>query len=376
MSTYILQKEDVAPLLEGLAVLGTGGGGSPSWGKAILEKEMAAGREIKIVDPADLPDDALIVCGGMMGSVKTLEEMSIDGLLEKWENRFELMEACRVMESFLGKKIDFLIPFEVGGLNTPIIMAAAARLGLVTVDGDALGRSAPETQMTSFLGHGVSLTPMPLVDATGNAIVVVEQCSSVFADQIGRWMITRGGGMGANNHYPMSGAELKKAAVPNSVSLALATGQGILKARESGACPVSAAAAVLKAFPLFAGTVSSLEGEDVGGFYITNVTLAGEAEDAGREAKMVIKNETMALWIDGAVKAVFPDLVCMLDPESGEGIMSVDLAKGKRLTLIGMPCHPILRKGLQNPAAAEAFGGARYGHPELQYIPIEVLNAR
>ncbi|HSW57951.1 MAG TPA: DUF917 domain-containing protein, partial [Dehalococcoidales bacterium] len=267
---YILQKEDVAPLLEGLAVLGTGGGGSTLWGKAILEKELAEGRKIKIVDPLDVPDRALVVCGGLMGSVKTLEEMSIEGLLKKWDVRFELIEAARITEAYLGKKIDYLIPFEVGGLNTPVIMAMAARMGLATVDGDALGRSAPETQMTSFLAHGISLTPMPLVDAAGNAIIVVEQKNSLFADEVGRWMVTRGGGLGANNHYPMNGAELKKAAVPNSISLALSVGRGILKARESGADPVAAVVYELKAFPLFTGEISSVEGEDKGGFYITN----------------------------------------------------------------------------------------------------------
>lgn len=375
MSTYTLLKEDVAPLLEGLAILGTGGGGSPLWGKAILEKELAEGREIKIVEPQDIPDDALVVSGGLMGSVKTLEEMSIEGLLKKWDERFELIEAARVMEAYLGKKIDYMIPFEVGGLNTPVIMAMAARMGLKTVDGDALGRSAPETQMTSFLAHGVSLTPMPLVDATGNAIVVAEQSSSVFADEIGRWMITRGGGMGANNHYPMSGAVLKKVAIPNSISLALLIGRRILNAREKGTDPVAAVVNTLKALLLFQGEITSIEGEDNGGFYITNVVLTGQKDYAGREARMVIKNETMALWLDGLLRVVFPDLVCMLDPHSGEGIMSVDLVKGKHLCLIGMPCHPRLREGLKNPAAAEAFGGGRYGHPEIKYIPIEDLNA-
>jgi len=371
---YILQKEDVTPLLEGLAVLGTGGGGNPLWGKAILEKELAEGRVIKIIDPQDVPDDALVVCGGLMGSVKTLEEMSIEGLLKKWDQRFELIEAAQVTEAYLGRKIDFVIPFEAGGLNTPVILAMAARMGRATVDGDGLGRSAPETQMTSFMAHGVSLTPMPLVDSIGNAIVVTAQGSSVFADEIGRWMITRGGGLGANNHYPMSGAVLKKAAVPNSITLALTVGRELIKARENGSDPVAAVTGLLNAFPLFCGEITTMVGEDKGGFYITNVELTGREKYTGSKARMVIKNETMALWIDGAVKAIFPDLVCMLDPQSGEGIMSVDLQPGKEIFLIGMPCHPCLREGLSNPAAAEAFGGQRYGHPELKYLPIEELN--
>jgi len=64
------------------------------------------------------------------------------------------------MEGLLGRRIDYVVPFKVGGLNTPVMLTLAARMGLAVLDGDALGCSAPETQMTSFIGHGIELTPM------------------------------------------------------------------------------------------------------------------------------------------------------------------------------------------------------------------------
>lgn len=371
MATYRLRPEDIDPLLEGLAILGTGGGGEPAWGRAILEREFAEGREIRIVDPDDVADDALVVSGGIMGSVKTFEAISIADLVERWESRFELLEATRAMERYLGRQVDYVIPFEVGGLNTPVVLSLAARLGVSTVNGDALGRSAPETQMTSFIGHGVSLTPMPLVDAHGNTIVVSEQADPVFADEIGRWMVTRGGGMGANNHYPMSGAQLKQSAIPCTITQALEMGQALAAARAAGSDPVAAVSAVLHGVPLFHGRVAAVEGEDRGGFYLTNVTLKGEGRSADHEARMVIKNETMALWLDGGLSAVFPDLVCMLDPVTGRGIMSVEIAVGTAMTLVGAPCHDRLRHTLRTEVGKRAFGGARYGHPELLYQPIE-----
>lgn len=373
MAKRPLLKGDVEALIEGLAVLGTGGGGSPLWGKAILEKDLAAGREIVIVDPEDVADDALIVSGGIMGSVKTLEKMNIADLLERWESRFELEHATRVMEKHLGRKIDYVVPFEVGGLNTPVILSLAARIGIPSINGDALGRSAPETQMTSFIGHGISLTPMPLVDAVGNTIIVAEQANSTFADEIGRWMITRGGGMGANNHYAMNGSQLKASVIPHTITKALQIGQGILAARREGQDPVQDVVQALNGWELFRGEVTAIQGEDKAGFYITNVTMNGQGSFAGKVARLVIKNETMALWIDQGLKAVFPDLVCMLDPKSGSGIMSVDIVAGKKMALIGVPCHPRLREGLKTPAGAHAFSGVRYGHPEIAYVPIEEL---
>jgi len=367
---------DVEALIEGLSILGTGGGGSPQWGRAILEKDLSEGREIIIIDPEDIADDVLVVSGGIMGSVKTLEKMNIGQLLEQWESSFELLEATRVMEKHLGRKIDYVVPFEVGGLNTPVILSLAARMGISTINGDALGRSAPETQMTSFIGHGISLTPMPLVDAVGNTIIVAEQFNSTFADEIGRWMITRGGGMGANNHYPMSGSQVKAAVIPHTITKAMEIGQRILSARREGRDPVSAVAKALNGWELVRGKVATIQGEDKAGFYITNVTMVGQDAFAGQEAKLVIKNETMALWIGRVLKAVFPDLVCMLEPQSGSGIMSVDIVSGKEMVLVGTPCHTRLRACLQTEAGAHAFGGARYGHPEIIYVPLEELRRK
>lgn len=374
MATYVLKWDDIEPLLEGLAILGTGGGGSSEWGRAILETDFREGREIRIIDPMQVEDEALVVCGGIMGSVKTLESMSIVETIKMWEEYFPLLVASQVMERFLGKNVDYVVPFEVGGLNTPVILSLAARRGICTVDGDALGRSAPETQMTSFITHGVSLVPMPLVDSLGNAIVVADQSQSVFADEIGRWMITRGGGMGANNHYPMTGAQLKAAVIPNTITLAIQVGRNLLVARQQGGDPVASVVSSLNGFELFRGIVESIEGEDCGGFYITNVGLSGVGCFEGRQAKMVIKNETMVCWVDGQLKAVFPDLVCMLDPNTGKGIMSVDVTPAMELVLVGAPCHRRLREGLATEIGAIAFGGARFGHPEIKYAPLEVLN--
>ena len=174
MSTYAFAPDDVAPLLEGLAILGTGGGGSPSWGQAILEHDFSMGRTPSIISLQDIDDNATVVSGGMMGSVKVLEDMGIDRVMEHWEQRFELLEVTREMQGILGRSIDHVVPFEVGGLNTPVILSLGARLGIPVIDGDALGRSAPETQMTSFIGHGVSLTSMPLIDYEGNVVIVQE----------------------------------------------------------------------------------------------------------------------------------------------------------------------------------------------------------
>ncbi len=374
MPSFALRHDDIDPLLEGLAIFGTGGGGSPAWGKAILENDFARGRFPQVIDLEAIADDSTVVSGGIMGSVKVLEKMGTENVMRHWEQRFELLDVTRVMEGLVGKPIDHVVPFEVGGLNTPIILSLGARMGMPVIDGDALGRSAPETQMTSFMGHGVSLTPMPLVDMKGNVVVVQHAADPTFADQVGRFVITQGGGLGANNHYPMSGRTAKRVVIPNTISASLALGKSVIAARKAGADPVTAVANEVGGTLLFAGEIHSMQEQEALGFYFTSAELEGQGGSSGRRAQLVIKNESMYLAIDGVARAYFPDLVLLLEPGTGRGIMSVELQVGSLVSLVGVACHPRLRQAVLSGQAEAAFSPARYGRPDDRYRPLEELS--
>ncbi len=373
MPVYTFTPADIDPLLEGLAILGTGGGGSPEWGRAIMRNDFAHGRHPQIIPLEEIADDATVVSGGIMGSVKKLEEFGTEAIMAHWEERFELEAVTRVMEGILGRKIDHMVPFEVGGLNTPVVLSLGARLGIPIIDGDALGRSAPETQMTSFIGHGVSLTPMPLIDYNGNVVIVQSAVDPTYPDQLGRWVVTNGGGLGANNHYPMTGRQAKRAVVPGTISQALRLGRSVQAARAQGADPVAAVAAEMQGVRLFTGRIVRLDEEEKLGFYFTTATIQGRGANDGQTARLVIKNETMLLEIDGKVRAIFPDLVLLLDPATGRGLMSVELRPGTEVALVGARCHERLREAVYSDIGSRAFSPARYGRPDLTYRPLEEL---
>jgi DUF917 family protein len=373
MPTFELRHGDIEPLLEGLAIFGTGGGGSPAWGKAILEHDFAVGRKPRLIDLDEIGDDSTVVSGGIMGSVKVLEAMGTENVMRHWEERFELLDVTRVMEGLIGRSIDHVVPFEVGGLNTPVILSLGARMGIPVIDGDALGRSAPETQMTSFIGHGVSLTPMPLVDMHGNVVVVQHAAESTFPDQVGRFVVTRGGGLGANNHYPMRGKTAKRVIIPNTISGSLELGRAVQQARRAGTDPVDVVAGVVGGERVFTGMIRAMQEQEALGFYFTSAEIEGQDKSAGHVAQLVIKNETMYLAIDGEARAYFPDLVLMLDPGTGRGIMSVELEVGSAVSLVCVACHPRLREAVLSGTAEAAFSPARYGRPDDRYHPLEAL---
>ncbi len=368
---YRLTADDVEPLLEGLTIVGTGGGGSPAFGREILRNDLERGRVIEWIDPDAVADEATVVSGGYMGSTSVIDRLGFADLVAGWEERFELLDATRVMEGLLGHPVDHIVPFEVGALNTPVILSAAARLGITTVDGDGLGRSAPETQMSSFIGHGISLTPMPLVDHAGNVLVVQHASDPTYPDQIGRRALSLGGNLGANNHYPMTGRQLKEAVIPRTISGALALGRALAGARAAGTDPVAAVAEHVGGQFVFSGRVAGMAEHEDEGFFATVVDLADDR--AGEGAQLTIQNETMLLSLGGRLAAVFPDLVLILDPESGRGILSTELADGLPLALVATQCHPRLRRAAASEAGRAAFSPATFGRPDVTWQPVEDL---
>lgn len=368
-----ISPKQLVPLLEGVSILGTGGGGSPSWGKKIFEKDYELNREYKIISPDKIENDATVVSGGIMGSVKTLEEMDFSQLLNKWEDDFILENALIEMEKELNDKIDYIVPFEMGALNTIAILSLGARLNIPVIDGDAIGRAAPETQMTSFVGHGIDLTPMPLVDRQGNVVVVREANNIFYPDQVGRYVVTNGGGLGANNHYPMSGKDLKESVISGTISRAIEIGEVVISARENNKNPIDKLIEKVEGQRFFKGEIIDITEAEERGFYVTKVFLEGLDQYKGDKGELVIKNETMALWIDGELQIMFPDLLLMLDPKDARGIMSVELEAGLELELVGLSCDEKLRAALKQPKGEKAFSPKRYGL-DLNYRTMEELN--
>jgi uncharacterized protein len=364
-------RREIDWMLRGLGVLGTGGGGDPrAWGTSLINADVARGRAYQLADPSEVEDDALVVSGGYLGSVA--EDRSLDRVIDAWDESFELEGALREMETLLGRKIGYLVPFEMGGGNTPVILSAGARLGIPVIDGDALGRAAPETHMTSFIGQGISLTPMPLVDANGT-VVVVKSTDTIFCpDEIGRFLVSSRPGLMANAHYPMTGVQLKGSVVPNTISESIAWGRFLDALDGTPEEKLSKLCDRLGAFPLLWGRVKGMKGENRGGFYHARAALEGLGTFTGQTVELTIKNEFMLARRNGEPVTVFPDLVLMIDPENNEGVLTPDIEAGREVILLARPCHDRLRRTVKTEIGALAFASQRYDE-DVTFEPVERL---
>lgn len=363
-------RKDLDMLLAGLGIMGTGGGGDPTgWGRSVFSADEKVGRTYQLADPSEVPDDAFVLSGGYMGSIAN--ESSLDRFVDGWSSDFELERAIRILEKEHGRSVDYLVPFELGGGNTPVVMSCASRLGIPTIDGDGVGRAAPETHMSSFLGHGVSLTPMPLVGSDGTSLIV-RSGDTFLADEVGRSVVSRRCGFMANAHYGMSGADLKRSVIPHSITRALSLGTFVHELDARGEAAMDRIAEYVGGMPLLYGRVTSTTSQEERGFFRTIVEVSGIGRDAGHDVSLVVKNEVMCVKHEGQALVVFPDLVLLIDPETRAGMMSPELKVGREVLLVAVPCHDTLRAALRTPEGSAAFSSRRYGE-DLEYGPVEEL---
>ena len=155
--------QEIEDIALGAALLGAGGGGDPYVGKLVAMGAVKECGPVTLLDPEEVPDDALLVPIAMMGAPTVLGEKGIGG--------GEYQTLYNMVSQFFGKKIYAFMPIEAGGVNSMLPIAACARLGLPLVDCDGMGRAFPELQMVTFTIGGMSATPMALTDEKGNSVI-------------------------------------------------------------------------------------------------------------------------------------------------------------------------------------------------------------
>ncbi len=355
MTTRIITADDLEDIATGGAVLGTGGGGDPYIGKLMAQQAIRKHGPVTLKDIGDMPDDALIVPVCMMGAPTVMTEKLPQG--------DELMNAFTALEKLLGRKIDAVLCGEAGGINstTPFVVAAAS--GLPLIDGDGMGRAYPELQMVTFTMHGVSATPMVLCDDKGNSIVL-NTVSNGWTERLARSATVEMGGSALLAFYAMDGATAKKAVVRGTLSLCQELGRTLRETRAAHGEPVGAIADLLGAQVIFHGRVRDIERRTVGGFARGTALFEGVEEWAGHSFSLQFQNEFLIAHRDGNVLVTTPDLITVLEAESGQPVTADSLRYGLRLKALAFPSNPQWR----TPAGL-ALVGPRYFGYEVDYTP-------
>lgn len=344
---------ELPSLARGCAVLGTGGGGSVDTGLLAAGRAVSEYGAVPLVAVTDLPPEAIVVPLSGIGAPTVSHEM-IAGTDEILRLRDEV-------ERLMQRPIGAVMSSEIGGSNGVYPVAWAARLGVPLLDADGMGRAFPEVQMVSMYVAGLPVNVVVLADIVGN-VTTVRPVDGVWSERIARAVCVAGGAHAVMADYVLTAEQAVGAVIEGSVSHALAVG----RATEGSAAPLDALIEQLGARHVIDGKIIDVERRTQGGFVRGSVVI--EEHGGDRLVRVELQNENLVVFDAGRLIASVPDLIGILDTQTGAAISTEMLRYGQRVSVLAWPCDPIWRtdRGLA------VVGPRAFGY-DVDYVPVEQL---
>ncbi|MDP9841263.1 DUF917 domain-containing protein [Streptosporangium lutulentum] len=318
--------DDLVDIATGAAILGTGGGGDPYIGRLMARAALRETGPVKLTPLAELPDDAVVLPVASMGAPTVM--------VEKLPAADELSNAVEALCGYLGRRPTHLACAEAGGVNSLIPVAAAARTGLPLIDADGMGRAFPELQMFVPGLYGVKASPMAMSDDKGNR-AVIHTVDNHWTERLARAATVEMGGSSTTALYAMTGKQAREFMVPGTLSLCAELGALVERHRATGDT-AEAVAGRLGGRVLFTGKILDVERRTVGGFARGTAKLT----DGSAELRLSFQNEHLLAELDGVPVATTPDLICVLDQQTGFPVTTEATRYGQRVTVLVAPCDP------------------------------------
>lgn len=353
-----LTRQNLLDLVEGAAIFSAGGGGSPKVGYEIVERLHEDNIEVKLVNPMEIPDNALIVnfaCVGATSQVGYDSEAAVRTL--------------QTLEEYVKQKFFAVIPVELGGFNTLAAVDVAARHRIPIVDADGAGRAVPEVHLKVYTIDDIPLTPMAVADLHAkNMVIVKETLDSKAAERIARALAAEWNHSAYTARRILTGRQAKTSPVVYTLSKSIELGK-LLREAEN---PLEALLRETGGFKLFEGMVSKIEKETKIGFTWITLWLQGINAYEGLRFEMKAKNEILVAYKNDKLAAIAPDIITPINPKTAKCITAEKIKKNDRLVILGLPAPQKWRtnKGLELWKDVLQRSGVKE-----KYVPIEQLHA-
>ncbi len=252
-----LTRQDLYDILYGCTILGTGGGGSLEKGLALIEDALAKGKQFRLVDFSEVPDEAWIATPYMCGSVSP----STPELEAQYADLPHLSEpepylAYRALEAYFGREFYGVISTELGGGNTAEALYVAALLDRYIIDADPAGRSVPELQHSTYCIYDLPIYPLACANQFGDVAILPKVVNDLRAEALVRAMaVVSKNRIGVADH-PAQARVLREAVIQGAISYAWQIGKVYREAREHGEPAAARVAKTGGGVMLFQGRVS------------------------------------------------------------------------------------------------------------------------
>lgn len=188
-----------------------------------------------------------------------------------------------------------------------------------------------------------ALTPCALCDGDGNVVLLTKVKNEHQVETLMRTVTTEMGSSAALVTAPLNLADLREYGVLRTQSQAWWIGRAIALCNQKNRIGdvASEICGIQGGKCLFKGKIVDVKREVSKGFTWGEVTIARLQDDEveEEEEKMVIpfQNENLAAYIGGTMKAIVPDLICVLDSQSGCHLGTQMYTYGLRVTGASFP---------------------------------------
>ena len=319
-----------------------------------------AGKTIQVVSLDEIPDDAFVTTVGGMGSPTVG--------IERIGRGDECVRAMRALERHMGRRFTHVIPGEIGGSNSMRPMIVAAQTGIPVIDGDGMGRAFPELQMDTFSIYGVAPTPGALADPRGHEVIFDKIADPITLERYARAVTIQMGGAAGYAFPPMTAEEVRRTAIPGTVTLAIEIGRAVLAARAALRQPGRRRA---RRFPAGSGSFTARSSTSSAGCWAGSRAACsssrGSAPTPAASLRIDFQNENLIARTDeGEILAVVPDLICLVDEDSAEPITTEIVRYGLRVVVLGIPAPEMLK----TPEALAVIGPEAFGYDGVPYVPL------
>ncbi|PWY62224.1 hydantoinase/oxoprolinase [Aspergillus eucalypticola CBS 122712] len=370
---WIISPTDLDFITRGCKILGCGGGGDPYQeylkAKAYLQDHPGT---VRIISPDSLPDESLVGWTGCMGS----PEVS----MERLENSECLQAHEELMRVTGSEPVSAFLALEIGGGNGMVNLGVAAHYGVPCLDADYMGRAYPTMwQVTPNVygtPRGEALVPAAIASGDGTCMTMTRSRTDRLVDKAMRAAVVEMGCRAGSAGPPHRADRVRQQAIRNTVSLAWWIGRAVTLEKniaDKAMRIVEAAGGPESGAILGEGKVVSVSRVLKTGHSYGVLEVDGRLSD-GRKATLNIpfKNENAyveAVMEDGETKilAAVPDLIVVLDAESGAGLGTPEFKYGLKVVVLAIAASP---RWTDTPRGMELGGPKSMGFEEVEYVPI------
>ena len=344
--------QDLENLIPGILLYGGGGGGSGKIGESWVHQIQAQSCPAKMVSIDEVEDDAGVVMIFIMANPSTSTSLPGDLAIRSFE----------AVRAYLAPKLDlrYVLAVEIGCAigPTPLFLSAAlASQGILAVDGDATGRTAPVAGATTF--GDLPASPTVLTSATQFHYYCEGDLSAGDFESMLQGVIGPPfNSLAGIAVWPVTGSEMKRRALPGTIGKAIQLGE-LVRAKR----PPEEIAASMNGDVLFQGRLQCC-------VPFASPTPGAITIVTGGETLTIYNNfENLIAWHNNKSQPAImvPDIIALFNLETGLPFSTAPMdvpPTGTQVAVIGAPAP----QALMNPGSLAAFAGVvrssvHYGGP-------------